>query len=217
MNTATRIKICGLTRKEDIARALELGADYGGVIVFDDSPRAVSAEKARALAAAIPKGKRVLVDVAPSPERLAAHQKLGFDFYQIHFDPAAVPPAAIAAWIRTVGRPALWLAPRVPYGTAFPEYLIEVADTFVIDAYQAGVYGGTGKVGNWGFFAREKEAFPENKWVLAGGLTPENIAKAIVETHADIVDVSSGVEASPGRKDPAKLAAFFAAARTPAQ
>ena len=216
MSHPLRIKVCGLARTQDISQAISLGADYCGVIVFEKSPRAVSAERACCLSAEIPDGKRVLVDVSPSAERLAAHQRLGFNFYQIHFDPDRVPPALVKDWSRIVGRSALWLSPHVSNSALFPEYLFELADTFVVDTYRPGIYGGTGQTGNWRYFGRMKEAFPKTNWILAGGLTSENVAIALAQSKADIVDVNSGVESSPGCKDPAKLAAFFAEARSPA-
>jgi len=213
MSATPRIKVCGLTRKKDIARVLELGADFAGVIVYAQSPRGVSTQKAAELVCDIPQGKRVLVDVAPSPERLEAHKALGFDHYQIHFDPAETSPATLAGWSRLAGRQSLWLAPRLPQGSVFPECLLDIADTFLIDAFHAGLYCGSGQVGDWGFFSRQKTAFPEKRWILAGGLNPPNIAAALAATGADCVDVNSGVEAEPGVKDHAKLEAFFKAAR----
>lgn len=210
---APRIKVCGLKRKRDIARVLDLGADFCGVIVYEKSPRGVSAEKASQLALEIPQGKRVLVDVAPSPERLEAHKALGFDVYQIHFDPQEVAPATVAQWSRIAGRQSLWLAPRIAQGASFPECLLDMADSFLIDAFHAGLYGGSGQVGDWGFFARQHEAFPEKRWILAGGLNPQNIAAALAATGTEFVDVNSGVEVEPGVKDHAKLEAFFKAAR----
>ena len=208
-----QIKVCGLTRAADIAAAEALGADYFGVVAFKDSPRGVGGARAAALAAKMPRGRRVLVDVAPSAERLAAHRALGFDFYQLHFDAAATSPAQIALWARTVGRAALWLAPRLAHASAFPESLLDVADTFLLDAPASGVYGGSGQTGDWGFFARLKDAYPEKRWILAGGLRSENVADALAATQAEVVDVNSGVESAAGVKDARKLAAFFAAAR----
>lgn len=209
MNASVQVKVCGLTRKADIALALALGAYFCGVIVFEKSPRAVSLEKAQRLCTVMPSGRQVVVDVAPSSERLEILATLGFSHFQIHFDPTQTAPAQIAAWSRLVGRSALWLAPRLPDGVPFPESLLDMADTFLLDTFQKNGYGGSGAIGDWGFFARQKNAFPEKRWLLAGGLNPQNIAEALAATEAEWIDVNSGVEASPGRKDPKKLSAFF--------
>jgi phosphoribosylanthranilate isomerase len=91
---------------------------------------------------------------------------------------------------------------------------VALADTMLFDTYHPDQIGGTGETGDWKTFAKLQTKNKDNTWVLAGGLTPENIVAAIRESRAHIVDVNSGVEASPGVKDHARLRAFFAALET---
>lgn len=210
MVSGTRVKVCGVTRVEDAQLALELGADYCGVIRYDKSPRMATEAQARRLSNSLPVGKRVCVDVSPTPQELENHGDLGFDFFQIHFD-LEVAMATVAAWSGVVGREALWLAPRIPPGEPFPENMLAFADTILIDTYHAEDYGGTGQTGNWAQFGQLMRSYPDTRFVLAGGLNPENIREAVRVSGARVVDVNSGVEASPGIKDPEKLRAFFAA------
>ncbi|MGE9292425.1 MAG: phosphoribosylanthranilate isomerase [Puniceicoccales bacterium] len=205
-----RVKVCGMTRVEDAELALSLGADYLGVIRYEKSPRMATEKQARKLCNSLPVGKRVCVDVSPTPQELEDHGDLGFDFFQLHFD-LDVAMSTVAAWSGIVGREALWLAPRIPPGEPFPENVLAFADTVVIDSYHAQDYGGTGKTGNWLGFAELMQRYPDTRFVLAGGLNPENIREAIRISGARMVDVNSGVEESPGIKDHAKLRAFFSA------
>ncbi len=210
MISGIRVKVCGMTRVEDAQLALKLGADYCGVIRYDKSPRMATESQARRLSNSIPAGKRVCVDVSPTPQELEAHGDLGFDYFQVHFD-LEVAMATVAAWSGIVGREALWLAPRIPPGELFPENVLAFADTILIDSYHAQDYGGTGKTGNWLGFAELMQRYPDTRFVLAGGLNADNIREAVRVSGARMVDVASGVEASPGIKDPSKMRAFFTA------
>jgi phosphoribosylanthranilate isomerase len=211
---ATRIKICGITRAADAEQALELGADYLGIIVYEKSPRAVPMARIPELLEVIPRGRRVLVDVAPDNERLRRFADCGFDACQIHFDLDA-PMAAVAGWSDLVGPDALWLAPRIaPEVIDFPQILMGFADTLLLDAFDRSAYGGTGQAGrNWQRFLDCTVLFQHKRWILAGGLSPDNIGAALAFTEAEWIDVNSGVERAPGVKDPAKLAALFGRVR----
>lgn len=206
----TRIKVCGLTRVEDGLFALHLGADYLGVILYERSPRMATEQQARLLANSFPAGRRVCVDVSPTPQELEAHGDLGFDYFQIHCN-LDVTPDTLAAWSGIVGKDRLWLAPRIPPQTPFPETFLPFADTLLIDAYDPDLHGGTGKAGDWGKFSATMRKYPDTRFVLAGGLNPQNIKDALRESGARLVDVNSGVESSPGIKDHDKLGAFFTA------
>ncbi len=208
------VKICGITRAADARRALELGADYLGVIVYEKSPRAVPLQQVPRLLEAIPPAKRVLVDVMPSVERLEQCLALGFAACQIHFDLEA-PLSALAGWSGVAGADALWLAPRIPpEEEAFPQIIMEFADTILLDTYARDAYGGTGKAGaNWQRFLDCTLLYQHKRWILAGGLSPENIVEALRFTQAEWVDVNSGVESAPGIKDPARLELLFARIR----
>jgi phosphoribosylanthranilate isomerase len=201
---ATKVKICGVTRLEDAEMALSLGADYIGINVFKNSPRAVSLDRVPELLEAIPQGKRVVVDVLTDPIRLSEYKSLGFDYFQIHFD-LNLSMATLSAWTQVTGADALWMAPRIPPGEVpFPQILMEFGDTILLDTFHKDVYGGTGVAGqNWQRFLDWTVLYQHKKWVLAGGLNPGNIVEALSFTEAVTVDVASGVEASPGIKDPA--------------
>ncbi len=203
------IKVCGITREPDLDSALELGARYIGLNIYRKSPRGLPKGRVQTLLPKIPKGKRVMVDVATEAEALSEMRRLGFDFFQIHFE-LSVPVATVARWSATVGKERLWLAPKLPPQEQFPEYLFEHADTILLDAYSTSLYGGTGIRGDWARFKRLSDQFPETGWVLAGGISPDNIVDAVRATGARIVDVNSGVESSPGINDPELLRRLFA-------
>lgn len=207
---AARVKVCGITRPEDAATALRLGADFIGIIVYPKSPRAVPLDRVPELLEVIPAGKRVLVDVAPEPEALASWMRMGFDACQVHFD-LDISLGRVARWSQRVGHKALWAAPRIPPGEeAFAQILMEFADTFVVDAYDKASFGGTGKAGtNWQRFLDWTLLYQHKRWILAGGLSPETIGPAIAFTQAAFVDVNSGVESAPGIKDAKRLETFF--------
>ncbi|MFP4282053.1 MAG: phosphoribosylanthranilate isomerase [Opitutales bacterium] len=204
------VKICGITRPEDAELALSLGADYIGIIVYENSPRAVPLNEVEELLKLIPEGKRVLVDVSTPTDVLAEYRSLPFDHFQIHFD-LDIAVATVAAWSGLVGLERLWMAPRVPPQEAyFPQIIMEFAETVLVDSYAKEKYGGTGKLGNWQRFVDWNTLYQHKRWVLAGGLGPETIGEALRVCQPDIVDVNSGVESEPGIKDEARLRALFA-------
>jgi phosphoribosylanthranilate isomerase len=205
-----RVKICGLTRHEDARLARELGADLFGVVLFADSPRHVSDDILESLLAVIPPGKRVAVDVAPAPGLLKKRRTLGFDFFQVHYDPGEISPEVLNGWSTEVGFERLWLAPRQPPGEEFHAPALKAAQTLVLDTYQKGTYGGSGRTGDWTHFRALADGHPQHRWVLSGGLRPENIRAALRATEAKIVDVNSGVESAPGIKDAVLLDLLFA-------
>jgi phosphoribosylanthranilate isomerase len=207
MVNGIRLKVCGLTSLVDAELADRAGADYLGFVLHPGSPRRVTPAQFRALAARLPQRKRVAVMVEPSAAALAEAVQAGFDFFQVHFR-LEIPAEKVAGWARTVGADRLWLAPRLPPATDVPAALLPLAGTFLLDTYRADKFGGTGARGDWPKFRRHREAHPEKTWILAGGLTPENLGDALAATGARWVDVASGVEQAPGVKDPAKLEAF---------
>jgi phosphoribosylanthranilate isomerase len=162
------------------------------------------------MAAQLPPTRKVAVLVEADPARLERLLPFGFDAYQLHFR-ADAETTALTAWQQTVGRERLWLAPQLaPDAELHPEWLA-LADTFLCDTFHPGKFGGTGRTGNWPQFRRQAEAHPEKTWILAGGLTPDNLNAAIEATDALFVDVNSGVESAPGIKDPEKLFALWRA------
>ncbi len=213
MINGIRVKVCGITSLGDAEAAAVCGADYLGFILYPKSPRHVSLEAFQAMRPALPAVKTVGVLVEPTLAELAQARDAGFDYIQLHFPNATTFPDAVA-WLDVVPPDRLWLAPRVPPGGALDLMFVALADTMLFDTYHPEQMGGTGETGDWKMFAKLQAKNKENSWVLAGGLTPENIVAAIRESKAHFVDVNSGVEASPGVKDHARLRAFFAELET---
>jgi phosphoribosylanthranilate isomerase len=210
MSFRPKVKICGITRPEDAELALSLGADYLGIILHEASPRAVPFARVPALLSLIPEGKRVLVDVATPTDLLAEYRNLPFDAFQIHFD-LDIAIATVAAWSGLVGRDRLWMAPRVPpQELYFPQIIMEFADTVLVDTYAKETFGGTGRTGDWQRFLDWNTLYQHKRWILAGGLGPDNIEAALDVCRPEIIDVNSGVESEPGIKDPARLRELFA-------
>lgn len=208
MRSLPKIKVCGLTREEDVKLTLSLGADYLGFILYPQSSRAVSLDRAVELAAAVPVGQRVAVDVATSLDDLNRYREAGFDYFQIHFG-ADFDHSNLAEYSKIVGKEKLWLAPRLAYEDTFTEDILDYANTILIDTFVNDQFGGTGKVGDWTRFNALKERYPQTNWVLAGGLSPSNLLDALTSVTADHLDINSGVEIAPGIKDGAKLREAF--------
>ena len=184
--------------------AASAGANAIGINFWPGSKRYVGDEvAARRVLAAIPHGVlRVGVFVNAAPVEVErARAELGLDRVQLHGDEM---PAAFAA----IPREALIRAVRVRDESSFADHAVWRAGLFLYDAFVEG-FGGGGVAAPWPLIAR-RAARP---FLLAGGLTPENVAAAIAHARPDGVDVASGVERRPGVKDPAKVAAFVAAAR----
>jgi phosphoribosylanthranilate isomerase len=213
MINGIRVKICGLTSLVDAAAADEIGADYLGFIFHPKSPRFVTMEAFQAMRPNLPDRKKVAVVVYTDMGELEKYKDAGFDYVQVHF-PNDTPFFEVAMWTDIIPPQQLWLAPRVPPGKEMDPAFFPLADHVLVDTYHEGGYGGSGMTGNWEEFARLKERFSKVTWILAGGLNPENIAEAIRTSTTTFIDVNSGVEASPGVKDPAKLKALAEAIRS---
>ena len=215
MVAGIRIKVCGITTLVDAEAADACGADFLGFILHAKSPRHVPVGQFRAMAGRLPPRRKVAVSVRPAVEDLRAWRQEGFDAFQVHF-PLETPEAEVAAWSAAVGRARLWLAPKLPPEEPFPAGLLGHADTVLWDTYSPAGYGGTGRTGDWAGFRAAGKGHPKTTWILAGGLSPSNVGDALRATGARFLDVNSGVESSPGVKDPAKLRAFFASVRSAA-
>jgi phosphoribosylanthranilate isomerase len=215
MIAGIRLKICGLTSLVDVGLADGIGADFLGFILYPASPRYVRLEQFAAMASRLPVGRKtVAVLVEPTDDALAAARDAGFAAFQVHFRPET-PLERVAAWSAAVGVDRIWLAPRLPPGAGFDPAWLPLARTLFVDTYRSDGFGGSGRTGDWPDFARLRAAHPGHTWILAGGLSPENIAAARRASGAHVLDVNSGVEASPGIKDPAKLRALALALRAP--
>jgi len=202
---AMRVKICGITRSEDMRAACEAGADALGFVFYAKSPRHVEIEQASALVAALPPfvtSVGLFVDAEPEFVRQVL-KKVPLDLLQFH---GSESPDEC----RGFARPYL-KAVRVRPGADLLKYAADYHDALglLLDAYVPGVPGGTGERFDWNLVSAH---FPM-PIVLSGGLTPENVAEAIRQVKPWAVDVSSGVEARPGVKDAAKVAAFIECAR----
>jgi phosphoribosylanthranilate isomerase len=209
MINGIRFKVCGITSPADAELADRAGADYLGFNLYAKSPRYVTLEQYRAMAPRLPGRRKVAVIVEPTLAEMREIAAMGFDFIQVHFD-ANVFPSGAAAWAAEAGSQRLWLAPRLPPGTDLPPEVLALASTFLFDTFAADKFGGSGKTADWTKYRRQGEANPDKTWILAGGLNPDNVGVALKATGARTIDVSSGIEARPGVKDPAKLAAFVA-------
>jgi phosphoribosylanthranilate isomerase len=213
-HSTTAVKICGLTRPEDAARAEAVGAQYLGVILAGGPRRLDRSRAAAVLGPRRPGIQRVAVFGDQSiDELLRMSDALDLDILQLHGDPSADLLRALQA--RTPR--ALWPVLRVE-GTTLPLNATDVARTtgaVVLDAKVVGQLGGTGVSLDWrgltGAVASLRRAVPGLQLVLAGGLRDDNVARAMALLEPDVVDVSSGVEDAPGVKDPAAIARFVSA------
>ncbi|MBW6506608.1 MAG: phosphoribosylanthranilate isomerase [Rhodobacteraceae bacterium] len=209
----TRVKICGLRDAAHIAAAADAGANYLGFVFFARSPRNLGLTQARELALAVPVGiaKVGLVVDADNAFLDALVSEVPLDMLQLH---GREPVARVAEVRARYGLPvmkAIGVATEADLA-AVAEYS-KVADQILVDAKVpagANLPGGNGRAFDWTLLSRRRWPCP---WMLAGGLTPANVAEAITLTGATQVDVSSGVETAPGVKDAGLIADFIRAAR----
>lgn len=210
MINGVRLKVCGITSLVDADAADAVGADALGFILYPKSPRGITLAQYAAMKDRLPPRKRVAVSVEPTAAELAAQAAAGFHFFQVHFR-AETPAHLVGSWAETVGLSRLWLAPKLPPGQDVAAAWLPFAETFLLDTFDAEKFGGTGETGDWPKYCRHRDGHPGKTWILSGGLKPDNVAAAIAATGARFLDVNSGVELSPGVKDPAKLKAFVLA------
>lgn len=193
-----KLKVCGITSLEDAQAAIAAGAEYLGFNFYRKSPRCIAPETARTILEQLP---REIVTVGifvnePRPEDVLHILKIsGVLLAQLHGDEDA-------AYCAAVGAERVIKVLRVGDGFDVREVLKYPAAAILLDAFDKNLYGGTGKTANW---AVAREAAKLVKLFLAGGLSPENIAEAIRAVAPFAVDVNSGVETAPGKKDAGKL------------
>jgi phosphoribosylanthranilate isomerase len=210
-----RIKICGVTRPEDAAHAVACGADAIGINFFPGSPRFVPAVLAREIVGAVADRAEVVgvfVNEAPGTI-MALCGKLGIRRVQLHGDEPPGDASRIPLW-----RMKAVHAERTP---DLPALLAYPCEAFLLDAGGKGAYGGTGRELAWGELVghfpgvagQRGQGGTPRPWFLAGGLTPSNVERAILAARPFGVDVASGVESSPGRKDPVKVKTFIERAK----
>lgn len=213
MADQVRVKICGLTRTQDVSGAVAAGASYVGLVFFEKSPRHLSIDAAASLAFEVPVGvAKVALTVNADDAMLDAMlAKVPVDILQLH---GSESPERVADIRARTGLPVM-KAVGVASAADLPalDAYSSVADMLLVDAKPpkgASLPGGNGLAFDWQLIAGRRWAVP---WMLAGGLTPDNVAEAVRLTGARQVDVSSGVESAPGTKDAEKMAAFVAAAK----
>ncbi|WP_137702904.1 phosphoribosylanthranilate isomerase [Marimonas lutisalis] len=207
-----KVKICGLTRPEDVDAVAAAGAAYAGFVFFAKSPRNVSHEAARALALRAPMGlaKVALTVDATDAELDAITARVPLDMLQLH---GHETPERVVEVKARYGLPVM-KAVGVAEADDLPalETYAKVADRILVDAKPpkgADRPGGNALAFDWNLIAGRRWPVP---WMLAGGLTPGNVAQAVRLTGARQVDVSSGVERAPGEKDADLIHAFIKAA-----
>jgi len=198
----TRVKICGITNGPDARRAAKLGADYLGFNFYTGSPRYVTPAKAQQIIRRLP-GRLIAVGVfVDAPLQFVQHvaRQAGLAVVQLH---GRESPRMVAALAREF---VVWKAVRVRGRLRAAQVRrFRNADAILLDAFQRGQKGGTGKTFDW----QLARTVNPSRIVLAGGLTPENVAAAVRTVRPFAVDVASGVEKRPGKKDTRKMRVFL--------
>lgn len=206
MALSTCVKTCGITTLDDAGRCADLGAWALGMIFWPGSERACRVEAAEEIAAAMRRRVELAgVFVNASLDHVAdTAERCSLSLLQLHGDEG--PAFCREAARRTGAR--VMKAVRVKDRSSIAGLEAFHVDFHMLDAYVPGARGGTGESFNWDLVALHPRSTPV---VLSGGLNPGNVAQAVREVRPYAVDTASGTEAAPGRKDPAKLAAFFRA------
>jgi len=217
--TRTRVKICGLTRAQDVQAAVQAGADAVGFVFYAPSPRAVTAEQVAKLLKSVPPFVQpvgLFVDVSEA-ELLDILKTVRIDLLQFHGHETPEQCAHLAVltgkrWIK-----ALQMKPDVDILPIMDSYREVGASGILLDAWHPDLFGGTGHAFDWRRFPQfEQSSTSESQCplILAGGLTPDNVTEAIHQTHPFAVDVSGGVESAKGIKDQILIQRFIAAVQS---
>jgi phosphoribosylanthranilate isomerase len=211
-----RIKICGVTCVEDAMAVVQAGADALGLNFFPDSCRFVTVAQAEEICGCLSPGiTRVGVFVNASVQQMRElAEQLRLDWLQLHGDepPEYIAQLAPHRVLRVFRKRGSGFRHEVAYLDACRHHSVLPA-AVLIDAYQSGEYGGTGKTANWSSVSGFQAQVAPLPVVLAGGLRPNNVAEAIRIAQPAAVDTASGVETQPGRKDPTLVQAFVQAAQ----
>ena len=205
----TKVKICGMTNLADATQAADLGAWAIGLIHHSESSRFVDPEAAEEIGAALKRRCEIAGVFVNSPleQVVDTAERENLTLLQFHGEegPSFCTEAARRTGAKVMKAMRVSSAADVKAAEAFR------TDLHLFDAYRHGLHGGTGTRFDWDLVANRRSKVP---MVLAGGLTPENVGEAIERAHPHAVDVVSGVESEPGRKDPAKVEAFLEAVRS---
>ncbi len=199
-----RVKICGITNVEDALAACEAGADAIGFVFHAKSPRAVTPEEAALIIRQVPPFITTVGVFVNAPRKRLEEiiRETGIDMVQLHGDE---PPSACRGLGRRVIK-AVSLREEADLAR-LAEYRV---DAYLVEGAPAGVYGGSGEKADWALAAMARTY---GRVILAGGLGPENVAEAVAAVRPYAVDVSSGVESKPGKKDPERVRAFVREAK----
>ncbi len=210
-----QVKICGISTPEAMTAAVDGGAAFVGLVFYPPSPRALTPAQAAPLAALVPAGvvKTGLLVDADDTTIAAILETVPLDLLQLH---GAESPQRVAAIKARFGIPVMKVVKlRQPGDLEAADPYLDVADRLLFDAkppadLKNALPGGNAVAFDWSILAGTVWPLP---WMLAGGLTPENVARAVEISGAPAVDVSSGVEDAPGKKNPSKIKAFLDACR----
>jgi phosphoribosylanthranilate isomerase len=201
---STKVKICGITNLDDAGVAVEAGADMLGLIFYPPSPRYVTLEQARAIVASVPASLQTIGvfvnEDAETVRRIA--QTSGVQMVQLHGEESPELCQQLSCPVVKTFRFTAQIQPEMMRQYTVAAYLIE--------GFHADFYGGGGVLADW---QRVATLHQYGRIILAGGLTPENVGTAIRTVRPYAVDVCSGVEAAPGKKDWHKVRAFVARAK----
>src|SRR5271163_2381831 len=202
-----KVKICGITNLGDARRAVEAGADFLGFNFYLKSSRYIAPAAARRIVQGLPE-KVASVGVfvnEPEQEMLAIARRVGLDYVQLHGDETAEMVSRLRRSVRVIKAIRVRDSFRVAQLATFRR-----ASSILLDGFDARLRGGTGKSFDWKL---AKGAGRKRQIFLAGGLTPENAAEAVSVARPFAIDVCSGVESRPGKKDAARMRALVAAVR----
>ena len=204
-----RVKVCGITRKEDLLAASEAGADAVGFVVgVASSPRNLSLAEAERLIRQVPPFiKSVLVTVPRSIDEFSDYEKINPDAIQIHGENLQVLDAVRLKLPNTILIGAINTQFTVDLDLALKT--TKLFDAILLDSYSKGQYGGTGIIHDWKLSKQIRQLIQPKPLILAGGLNSKNVAKAVEIVEPYGVDVSSGVEQKPGIKSYRKIVEFI--------
>ncbi len=211
-----QVKICGITSVNDAQAAADAGADAIGLNFYPDSPRYVEPETAFEICQQLPQLLKVAVFVNEPSATIRQHaQQIGFDAVQLHGDetPGQVADLADLRLIRAFRCRDSSLETVEDYWHVCQQQE-SLPQALLLDAYHPEQYGGTGQCLAWNQLHPHPPLLRGSSWILAGGLTPTNVAEAIRSARPDGVDTAGGVESQPGQKDHALIQQFVTAART---
>ena len=210
-----KVKICGITNAEDALKACEYGADLIGFVFVEGTPRHVTEETVKTIVKALPQAARARTELvglfkdAPAGAAEKVIKECGLDSAQLHGEETPEYCVALKKAIDDVKIIKVFKVKKgiMPCGV-FETGDYGAADHFLFDAYQPDASGGTGKVFDWPSIKRHS-ADLDKPFFVAGGLTPANVADAVRAMHPYGVDVSSGVESAPGKKDALLMKEFI--------